>query len=370
MNCGLKKNKWALFSWEEQIELFSIGGDIVRKVDVFLKHCGLRRLSAVEVSGWIGLMEDGVGTPEGDASGTVAGGMMDRMEEWLNGDVCYLAYSEPRTEEEKRMVMGISIEELAAVVEEKMGWMEKDKTLLVLKEKEICIGKKRYRLPDVMMGNMCFEQWLHAHSWFRMYVRGARKYKEIVEKWDMEEDEMHDMPSNWTENKRQEFKGDMERASVIAEELKKAQCGFLACLVKPYVWHWQSAYPWLVKEDMWVSKDEERVQEEMMKSAPEWLFGMLHKWWEDTIERFRGRKMFWEIFSDGKTEEDSSGTGADDEIANWVSEMGTINLVREKGNYTTTDDVMREPVPVVLKLMNDVVKENREIKKEMDKAKR
>ena len=394
----LKRKMWAAMEWEEQIRLFSMRG-IVDKVDMFLYLCGLKLVRGGTIPPYpsMGEMQE-------------QGEYWEMMERWMRGEVCFLValedslknererggeggsearscMSEDGTRENGRWgeVMWIGTEELMAVAVERMKWMETDHSLLVLKRKQMEIGGKMFRLPDVMMGNLCFEQWLHAHSWFRMYVRGAKKYREVmgvIEDWGVVEDSfMYERERNEDEGQgtregkqgrslgEREYSLKIEQALGVAEELKRAQCGFLACLLKPYGWRWHAGYPWLRKEDAWDGKDEEKWQEWMMRYAPDWLFGMVHKWWEDTIERFRGRKMFPEIFSDEK----SSDTGEkekEDEIVHWVSEMGTINLVREKGNYTSTDDVMREPVPVVLKLMNDVVKENREMKKEMDKAKR
>jgi hypothetical protein len=226
-------------------------------------------------------------------------------------------------------------------------WLDEDNSLISLPFNELNIGSRRYKMPDALLINTTYQQYSNAQRYLQIYWH-------IVDNLRKMYDSSNPMPKDETQINR------------LLESADDAQRGFLANILTPIIRTGETLYddegkPYesIRNVPRYVADDEDKYKEDM-KSADKWLFSVIYQMVQNTLRQY-GRK-FPDLFSDS-----SEGDSHKDAF---VQELGTINLVIEKGGYPNAAAVMDENAVIVFKRLDMINEEARLTKQAMERSKR
>jgi len=240
------------------------------------------------------------------------------------------------------------VEHLIVAARAGTEWLQKDHTLVALPFDRLRIGKHWYKMPDALMINTTYQQYSNAQGYMMRYWNELSKLSVEMSATDEKSTTVEGLKGQPSEA----LSTPQPLNPSTLQRINDARAGFLASMLCPYRWVVKKRWPFIFKEPMW-SSDAEAEMIEDMKSAPEWLFEVVYKQWQDNINQFR--RKFPELFHEVKTESKKHDA--------FVAELGIINLVISEGGYPNAAAVYEENVVFVLKLLNDKQKEYKEMEK-------
>ncbi len=150
----------------------------------------------------------------------------------------------------------------------------------------------------------------------------------------------------------------------LADKAKEMQIGFCANMLTPYVNQGEQRYDddgkpytFIRKVAKFVAEDEEITKKDMQE-APVWLFPLLYQQLQDNLRQFKSK--FPDLFRESENDPKRDAL---------VAELGTINIIIEKGGYASASAVYDENVVFIFKRLDMMQEEAREMKAAMNKGK-
>lgn len=357
----LKIKHWQQLSKEQLEYVLKCEGNDKGRVDAFLYLMGYE----IEKDDIIPEMENG------ELSMDEWGEWLDLMEDLLSGKKVALRCrnrhdggsttmskdgSQGRQPGVAAEVVYAEAEDLAYASMEQMKWMENDHSLVALPFERMKIGRHEYKMPDAFLMNNTYQQYSNAQGYMMQYWNVMKRLMPPENEND-NDDENKNGKSKTGRGKKKWVAPTEEEMVSLARQMMDARHGFMASILAPYRWKVKSHYPFLFRVPLWDAESEKEIKKDM-ESAPSWLFDALYKQWQDNIKHLR--KKFPEMFTEAKEDPKHDA---------FVAELGTINLVIEKGGYGSASAVYDENCVFVFKLLNDQIKMAKEMEKMEKKSK-
>lgn len=278
-------------------------------------------------------------------------GSIETLHGFMTGDTVVLQPVSGNTDD--RYV--VTLTQLRDAIVAGTEWMETDHTLISLPFEDITIGNNEYKLPDCLLCNLTYQQYTNAQHFLEGYWNVISQVEKIIE----------------TEREKQKDNADYTPSAEMIEtynnlnvQAEDFQHGFLACMLTPYHNEGEQRYDEQGKPYTFIRKvasfniNDEELAKKDMQHAPRWLFPLVYQQMQDNLRQFH--RKFPDLFSE------HSGSGKHDAF---VAELGTINIIIEKGGYPNAEAVYDENAVFIFKRLDMLQEEAREMKAAMDKSK-
>lgn len=337
---------WNQLSTEElqrvkEIQCIDYEGRILMLLDIFLYLAKLRKASdSADVIKHITSSSNG----EQEIYSSI-----DTLERYVNGDVMIL---EPVDSEDTSERYVLSIDMVQAYTIACTEWIEKDHTLISLPFDSLTIGEHEYKMPDGLLTNTTYQQYSNAQHYLEAYWDIMNSIESIIS---------NTSESNGKLSEEQQL-AMIQNVESLSKDAEDMQRGFLANMLTPYINQGEQRYDEDGKPYTFIRKiakftiDDEDIYKKDMEQAPVWLFPLIYQQMQDNLRQFRVK--FPDLFKE------SGGGGKHDAL---VAELGTINVIIEKGGYANASAVYDENAVFIFKRLDMIQEEARLMKAEMNK---
>lgn len=317
---------------------------ILLKQDIFLYLAGLR----IAEDGASVLNEYMERINEGDGTAVYDG--IDKLYGFLTGDIVVL---ENVSDDSERYIL--SLDQLRAAIVACTEWISEDHSLISLPMENIVLGNNEYKLPETLLCNLTYQQYTNAQHYLEAYWHIIDQVEKMLEGEHMKQETNADYsPSRETADAFNDL-------NAQAEDYQRC---FLASMLTPYHNEGEQRYDADGKPFTFIRKvarfniNDEELAKADMKSAPQWLFPLVYQQLQDNLRQFH--RKFPDLFSE------HTGGGRHDAF---IAELGTINVIIEKGGYPNAEAVFDENAVFIFKRLDMLQEEAREMKSAMEKNK-
>lgn len=215
-----------------------------------------------------------------------------------------------------------------------MKFLDSPDGFTALPEDKVRIGKHTFQLPQPMLANLTYQQYLGAQS----AISDMEYYRTILDETAKGKREMPE-----------------HEVLKFAEGYKRCRCEFLANMLTPrrFIFFDNKGGRFSVQMRYSFVYDADRVQDNVavMALAPDWLFSLCYMFYCGCAEEFS--KKFRFLFS-------SSGGGTSDPL---MAELDCINNVMKYQGYSEQQEVYDSNAVFVLSVLNRMAEEAKEIEK-------
>lgn len=242
----------------------------------------------------------------------------------------------------KKQIIMTGSEELLAAVKEYTEWVYEDHSLVQLPMQYITLNGHKYKFPDAMLANNTYQQFTAAQRDLDSYFKTVETADKLIrETGNPDHDALQSLASTIKDAQRS-FCANIMTAVANVGETRYDNTG------KPYVF---------TREVAKYNADDYELYNNDMSHMPEWMFPLLFHFWQCTMALFK--KKFPDLFTD---------SGENKTKDAFLAEVGTVNIMIEKGGYNNSSSVYDENVIFVLKRLDMMNEEARITKQQIEKS--